>query len=198
MLIHNPNKLPTIDYRLVKPLQENLKDLDTSNHDKLLRVLEKRGFTTPLFLWWGGGDFYLLDGHQRQRVMQLNELRDETLPADQQHCVPYILVEAADIKTAKEMLLEITSQYGTMTVDGLDEFAALSDLDLASLDVNFDAINFERLVGEMDDGEAAETIEKSKTAKLSSWTLEELQDRAITFREQTGGDSLSGFLDWLL
>jgi hypothetical protein len=45
--VHNISNLPTIDYRTLKPLQGNLKDLDKINHDKLLRVLKKRGFTTP-------------------------------------------------------------------------------------------------------------------------------------------------------
>lgn len=131
MVVKNPNKLPTIDYRKVKPLQGDLKDLSKSNYQKLKNVLEKRGFTTPLFLWKSGDDYYLMDGHQRQRVMQKEDM--------QPYEVPYVLIEAKDITEAKEQLLEITSQYGTITQEGFDEFTA--DLPQADLvDVNFDAL----------------------------------------------------------
>lgn len=135
MVIHNLSNLPVVDYRAVKPLQGNLKDLDQTNHDRLLRVLNARGFTTPLFIWINPADqgWYLLDGHQRQRVMVKNDLHDAG-----NYKVPYALVPAANVKEAKEQLLEITSQYGRITQEGLDEFAL--DLDLPELDINFDAL----------------------------------------------------------
>lgn len=64
MKVHNPNNLPLVDYRKVKPLQGELKDLSTENYKKLAGVLSKRGFTTPLFVWNDGTDNYLMDGHQ--------------------------------------------------------------------------------------------------------------------------------------
>jgi hypothetical protein len=43
--IRNTNNLPTIDYRKVQAFQGNLKD--AKDHEKLLRVLQKRGFDIP-------------------------------------------------------------------------------------------------------------------------------------------------------
>lgn len=133
--IHNPNNLPTMDYRQVEPLQGNLKDLSKTNYNKLKNVLDKRGFTTPLFVWLDREDSlkaYLVDGHQRQRVM----LGEEVEP----YQVPYVEIVADDILDAKAQLLEITSQYGTITMEGFDEFIA--DLPEAEIieAVNFDAL----------------------------------------------------------
>lgn len=135
MKIWNLSNLPVIDYRHVIPLQGNLKDLSETNHNRLLRVLNKRGFTTPLFVWYNPGDrgWYLLDGHQRHRVMTTNDLNDAGV-----YNVPYVQIPGANLTEAKEQLLEIASQYGRVTQEGLDEFGF--DLDLPNLDINFDAL----------------------------------------------------------
>ena len=154
MKIHNLSNLPTIDYRTVKPLQGNLKDLDQKNHDRLLRVLNKRGFTTPIFIWKNPEDseLYLLDGHQRQRVMQKNDLNDNG-----NYLVPYALIPGATEQEAKEQLLEITSQYGHLTMEGLDEFAF--DIDLTELDVHFDALDLDKFLDGLHDTDEVEEDE---------------------------------------
>jgi hypothetical protein len=135
--ISNPSNLPTIDYRVVKPFQGELKDLSEANYNKLKNVLIKRGFKVPLFLWIkeespateAGGTFqtlFLLDGHQRQRVM----IKENMQPYE----VPYVLIEAATEAEAKTQLLEISSQYGTITQEGFDKFVAdLPEADLKDL-----------------------------------------------------------------
>lgn len=136
--ISNPSNLPLIDYRTVKPLQGGLKDLSDQNYAKLKNVLIKRGFRVPLFLWHFPQSFegiesayYLMDGHQRQRVM----IKEDMQPYE----VPYILIEAESLSAAKAQLLEISSQYGRIQQDELDTFTAeLPDADLA--DLSFDAL----------------------------------------------------------
>lgn len=192
MKIHNPSSLPTIDYRLVKPLQGNLKDLHTEQHDQLLHVLEQRGFTTPLFVWPHPttGDLYLLDGHQRQRVMTINELSD-----DGNYEVPYVIVEAPDERTAKEMLLEITSQYGKITQEGLDELLSTAELELDDLDIHFDALSWPD-IGE-DTLEPVEPSEKDKTPNEPTFTLSELRGALNRFTVATESNAADEFLDWL-
>ena len=151
MKIHNPNKLPLIDYRLVKPLQENLKDLHSAQHDKLVRILNKRGFRQPLNLWHKGDEFYLVDGHQRQRVLIKNDLNDNG-----SYEVPYFVTEAKTKKEAVEQLLEITSQYGKTTMEGLDGLAALYELDLGELDINFDALDLDKFLDDQVDEDEAD------------------------------------------
>lgn len=130
--ISNPSNLPLIDYRTVKPLQGDLKDLSDRNYNKLKNILIKRGFKVPLFLWRvDGTTHYLMDGHQRQRVM----IKEDMQPYE----VPYILIEAETLEEAKTQLLEITSQYGHITQEGFDTFTAeLPEIELQ--DLSFDAL----------------------------------------------------------
>jgi hypothetical protein len=143
--IHNPSNLPLIDYRTVKPLQGKLKSMKPANYKKLKAVLEKRGFTVPLFVWASYNEIdskpnesmpivYLMDGHGRQKVMPA----ENATPYE----VPYILIEADNIKDAKAQLLEITSQYNTITKTGFEEFTA--DMEATEFEnVVFDAINLD-------------------------------------------------------
>lgn len=139
MQIHNPNNLPTIDYRKVIPLQGNLKDLTEDNAEKLYEVLTSRGFKQPLNLWKKGDKFYAMDGHQRQRVMKKFDLSDNG-----SYEVPYFLTEADNEQDAKAQLLEITSQYGTITYEGIDEFLAVAQIPEATIvqTVTFDALYY--------------------------------------------------------
>jgi 16S rRNA G966 N2-methylase RsmD len=127
-------------------LQENLKDLHKDQHDQLVRVLQKRGFKQPLNLWLHAGTYHLMDGHQRHRVMTANDMNDNG-----SYEVPYFLTEAKNKKEAVEQLLEITSQYGKTTPDGLDELASMYELELGELDVHFDAIDLEKLMDSMNE-----------------------------------------------
>lgn len=132
MKVHNPNNLPTIDYRKVKPLQGQLKDLTEENYAKLKKAIETDGFIAPLFIWESGGNHYLIDGHQRHRVI--------TSENYQPYELPYLLIEATDEADAKKKLLRISSQYGTITQEGYDEFTAdLPEPELIET-VNFDAL----------------------------------------------------------
>ena len=160
MIVHNPNNLLLIDYREVKPLQGELKDLSEANYKKLANVLNKRGFTTPLFVWNDGTDNYLMDGHQRQRVM----LGEDMQPYE----VPYILIEADNIKDAKAQLLEITSQYGTITQEGFDTYIAQAELPEAEMmeSINFDALNWTQPEPEVEEDEAPEVSSEPPKSKL--------------------------------
>lgn len=147
--VSNPNLLKTVDYRLLKPLQGDLKDLNEKNYNKLKNVLLKRGFTTPFFVWADevpgkleNGEptiqvvHYLIDGHQRQRVMLT-----ENMSHNGSYEMPYIEIKAKSRRDAKAQLLEISSQYGTATYEGFDEFTdELENEDFE--DINFDALAF--------------------------------------------------------
>lgn len=145
--IHNPNNLPVIDYRTVKPLQGNLKDLSESNYEKLKSVLVKRGFVVPLFVWWWKAECWIIDGHQRQRVMTKEAMNDNG-----SYEVPYIQIFADSRKEAKAQLLEISSQFGKITQEGFDEFT--DELDNQDFeDVHFDALAFVGVDDADDDNE---------------------------------------------
>lgn len=128
-------QLPTIDYRTVKELQGNLKDLTGANYKKLLNSLKKYGFIVPLFIWKHNNETYFIDGHQRNRVL----LKENIKPYE----LPYIEIQAATEKEAKEKLLVISSQYGKVTREGFDSFTFDLDTDFVTDFTYFDALNFE-------------------------------------------------------
>jgi hypothetical protein len=186
-----------VDYRGVKALQGNLKDLNRKNHDKLLRVLKKRGFTAPLLLWRDPKDgvLYLLDGTQRQRTMLAGNMNDEG-----SYCVPYVLIPGASAKEAKEQLLELTSSYGKLTIEGLEEFAF--DMKLEDLDVAFDAIDLDKyldsdpLITDDKDGDVEQAKTPSNGAKVKRYTSDQLRQLAKDYHPHIE-ETLVEFVDWL-
>ena len=94
---HNPNNLPTIDYRDLIELQPNsFKDLSQKNFDKLSNSFNVHGFITPYFVWKDKDKHFILDGHQRSRV--LSTLEPNGLE------VPYILIDAKNKQEAAKKL----------------------------------------------------------------------------------------------
>ena len=192
ILISNPSNLPVIDYRTVKPLQGELKDLSKQNYQKLKNVLIKRGFKVPLFLWHMPASFkdvetayYLMDGHQRQRVM----IKEDMQPYE----VPYILIEAATEAEARAQLLEISSQYGTITQEGLDEFSAeLPEADLK--DLNFDALpHFSREDTDVEEDEAP-AVGSGEAAASTEAVVYQLGRHRLMCGDSTNGEAVNTLL----
>lgn len=134
MKVLNPNKLPTAPITELQATQGDLKFLSKENYDKLKSNIEKHGFDIPVTVWIDPqGDKWLLDGHQRKHVLETEGWDNP---------IPYLVIKAPNMKTAAERLLAITSQYGTITQEGLDEYIAkfeLPDMEINSL-TNFDGI----------------------------------------------------------
>jgi hypothetical protein len=120
MKVHNPNNLPTIPIADLLPSQDNLKNLTEKNYNKLKNVIINRGFSVPVYVWEDDkGIKHLLDGHQRRRVLETEGWNEP---------IPYLKVPAKDLQEAVARLLEITSQYGTITQEGIDEFITKYEL----------------------------------------------------------------------
>jgi hypothetical protein len=60
----------TMDLADLQPLQGNLKELAVANFEKLKRSILKHGVSFPFFVWQHDGINYVLDGHQRDRVLR--------------------------------------------------------------------------------------------------------------------------------
>jgi hypothetical protein len=188
IIIHNPNSLPTADYRSLIPIQGNLKDLKEKNYKKLKKSFERYGFKIPFFVWIptesesvmvDGEDFeieagkmYLLDGHQRHRLLNTEGCTPYELP--------YVLIEAENFLKAKEMILVISSQYGTMTREGLDSFGI--EQDFFEDFVNFDAI-VDFGIGEEEEGEDKESSMSLDTFYKIEVSLESESEQEKLFNE---------------
>ena len=134
MRVINDNKLPTAPITEFLPTQGDLKFLSEENYKKLKANIERRGFDIPIYAWIDkDGQKWLLDGHQRKHVLTTEGWNNP---------IPYLVVKATDKAEAAERLLEITSQFGTITQEGIDEYIA--KFELPEVDVlahtNFDGI----------------------------------------------------------
>lgn len=136
MKVHNPNNLPTKPIADLLATQGDLKDLTEANYKKLKNTIERRGFSYPVYVWEDKeGLLHLLDGHQRQRVLATEGWNEP---------IPYLKVPAKDLQEAMARLLEITSQYATITQEGIDTFIAKYELNEAEVyeSTSFDATRF--------------------------------------------------------
>ena len=153
MRVLNPNNLPTASIKEFHATQGDLKFLSEESYKKLKGRIEARGFNQPVTAWIDKeGVKHLLDGHQRKHVLTTEGWFEP---------IPYLVIDAPSLEVAAEILLEITSQYGTITQEGLDEFIAT--FELPEVDVlahtHFDAI-FDFKVEPMEEPEIEEEIEE--------------------------------------
>lgn len=157
--IKNPNDLPTVSIKELIPTQGELKDLTEANYNKLKLSLEKHGFIFPISIWQDGDKNYLIDGHQRQRVI-VKEYGDVE--------VPIIKIPAKDITEAAEILLKVTSQYGTITQQGLDTYIATNELPEVEVyeATHYDAISYLQQEPEVEEDEAPEVSSEPPKSKL--------------------------------
>ncbi|WP_428662090.1 ParB N-terminal domain-containing protein [Runella sp.] len=117
---------------ILVPLQGELKILSPANYERLKKSILEKGFCYPMFVWPFEGQNFILDGHQRQNVYEGEGWSEQTVP-----CVE---IHAETLVDAKEKLLVCTSQYGTVTVDGLRSFVDGMDWNWVDDFINFDAI----------------------------------------------------------
>lgn len=134
MKVLNPNNLPMAPMTELQATQGDLKFLSEENYNKLKKNIEKHGFDIPVTVWVDSqGDKWLLDGHQRKHVLETEGWNEP---------IPYLIVKAPNMATAAERLLAITSQYGTITQEGLDQYIGkfeLPEMELREL-THFDSI----------------------------------------------------------
>jgi ParB-like nuclease domain len=131
----------TIELADLQPLQGSLKELSHRNFEKLKRSIVRHGISFPFFVWQHDGINYVLDGHQRDRTLLKMQEQGYQVPP-----LPCALIEAKDRKEAAEKILLISSQYGKMSEQSLEEFLAeneleindlLEEIELPSLDIRY-------------------------------------------------------------
>lgn len=162
MTVDNPNNLPTSPIADLLPTQGNLKDLTETNYKKLRNVIDQRGFSVPVYVWEDTkGIKHLLDGHQRRQVLTTEGWTEP---------IPYLKIPAKDLQEAMARLLEITSQYATITQEGIDEFIGTYELNEADV---YEATSFDALgkygdedEQEIEEDEAPEVSDEPAVSKL--------------------------------
>ncbi len=133
-------EIKKIDYRKLKPIQGNLKDLKTDNYNRLKKSFAEKGMFVPIYVWKDNDDYLILDGHGRERLFSKEKASFVDSTGVKTHEVPCLVIPAENLKDAKEKLLIISSQYQTVTQEGFDEFVIDIDEGWLNETVNFDGL----------------------------------------------------------
>jgi len=119
------DRLPLKD---LTEFQGNLKHRTESDYKKIITSIEKYGFSFPFFVWRHDGTNHVLDGHGRLGALQRMRATGAQIPD-----LPVVYVDCPDEEAAKNLLLRLNSQYGTMTTESVLDFMAGIDFDPAEL-----------------------------------------------------------------
>ena len=123
-----------IEWRKLQWFQGKLKNLSESNLQKLKNSL-KKGFISGFKATYLNDQLFILDGHNRQTAMI--QLENEGFQFDD--LLPVEIIDCNNSKKrAAEILLQINSHYAKITNEGLDEFAAEFDVDLSTINTEFE------------------------------------------------------------
>jgi hypothetical protein len=130
-----------LDISEMREFQGNLKSLSEESYVKLKGQIIDNGFSFPIAVWKDKNSYYIIDGHQRKRVLE--RLREEGWEVPY---VPIVSIKADSYRQAKMKLLAAASQYGKIEDQGLYEFLSEANLDIDELmeslrlpEINFDS-----------------------------------------------------------
>lgn len=116
----------TLKLHELNPLQGALKTRTKRNLKELKSSLLVEGLIAPFFVWKGtlqieaGEKNWILDGHGRHAALRELAEEDQKILWDQDF--PVVYIEAPDVFEAKKALLQITSQYGSISKEGAKVF----------------------------------------------------------------------------
>jgi len=120
------------DYKDLREFQGNLKTLPPANAAKLRKEILELGFSEPIGVWVKGAKKYILNGHQRVKVLEALASEGFSIPP-----IPIVYIEAKNLREAKKKVLSLTSQFGRLDIDGLREFASSAGITLKDVSDRF-------------------------------------------------------------
>ena len=97
--------------------QGGLKNRTDGDYAKIIVSIQKYGFSFPFFVWNHDGINHVLDGHGRLGALKKLKAQGEVIPP-----LPVVYVDCGNEENAKNLLLRLNSQYGTMTTESVMEF----------------------------------------------------------------------------
>lgn len=119
-----------LDYKTLKIIQGDLKELATEDYHKLKKNILENGFISPIHVWMNTdtGEYNVLDGTQRLKTLEAMQNEGYAIPK-----VPCLVIKADSKDRAVKILLSLVSQYGKTTDQGLYEFVVSNSIDLEFL-----------------------------------------------------------------
>lgn len=174
-------------------LQGDLKSLSEENYKKLRKEILDTGFAFSPHVWQDPEEskWYLVDGHQRLRVLQ--KIREGGGYVPPIKCVP---VDASNIIEAKQRVLQGVSQYGDVNQDKYFEFmttGAMVTVDEASLRFENPQVDFEEIKAEYlnDTVEGEDEIPEQVEAKTKLGDLYRLGNHRLLCGDSTDSAMVS-------
>lgn len=150
--VENPANLPTLSLDVLKNEYDwnLLKEKKNRDVGDLKQSILKLGFKVPIMVWEAGK--YVTDGTGRLVALDMLSYEGYEVPP-----IPYVPIEAANLKEAKRLTLAISSQYGKVTEESAADFLVeMDEIDLSFIalpDLNLEEIDW------------SPKVEKEKPAK---------------------------------
>lgn len=108
--------------------QGNLKKRNDADIEKITKSIKKHGFSFPFFVWPHDGINHVFDGHGRLLALKRMRAQGVEIPP-----LPVSYIDADNEAEAKELLLKLNSQYGSMSTESVAEF--LDDIEIDFSDI---------------------------------------------------------------
>ena len=99
--------------------QGQLKKRTKADYAKIKKSILEYGFAAPFFVWKDNGTNKVLDGTGRLETLQQMAKDGYEIPA-----LPVAYIDCKNDAIAKQVLLRINSQYGTLTAESVRDFMA--------------------------------------------------------------------------
>jgi hypothetical protein len=113
-----------LSYKLLEPFQDELKQLDKTEYEKLRDWILNHKFSFAIHIWKHEGHNFIIDGHQRLfTVKQLVEVEGYECPD-----LPVVVVDADSFDEAKRKVIAGASSFGKVTQQGLFDFAVNNNI----------------------------------------------------------------------
>lgn len=142
ILSHRILKTEDVDWNKLTILQqESFKDLSDADMLKLRNSILSNQFTQPFYVWENSGLNYCLDGYHRIKVLKQLVSEGWDVPS----FFPATFIDCQNEKEAAKLVLQYSSMYAKITVEGFDEFIARYEIDAAEILSSIDLPEFDEI-----------------------------------------------------
>lgn len=141
-------ELKNIDWKDLKDWEfNNLKDSKNRDVTKLKQTILEDGFSFPFVAW--EKEKYVIDGMGRRKAIQ--ELLEEN-PDIKIDKLPVVFIEAKDRKDAKKKAMLISSSYGNISKNSINDFMGddFEIKELENIDFSIENIQMEDFFKELE------------------------------------------------
>lgn len=119
-----------LKWRDLQPFQpDDLKVMTADEFQKLQNNIEYNDFDTVPYVWYGEGEYWLLDGHHRKYALEAMVSKGFDVP-EELYCA---VIDVNTRKEANEKLLDYSSNHAKIDEQGFLEFCHVNGLDLNTM-----------------------------------------------------------------